>query len=236
LAKRPVFESAADAVAGVFDGATIMLGGFSANSGCPAILLRAVMETTTAKDLTFIGNGTPQAASGDPEHPFFAFDVSRVRKVICSFPVPNSTRRGIVNPYEAGFAEGVVELELVPQGTLAERMRAGGAGIPAFFTPTGVGTQLAEGKEEREFDGRKYVLERSLHADFALIKALKADTLGNLVYRNTARSFNPLMAMAADVTIAEVEEVVEAGELTPYEVVTPGIYVDRIFVARSGSK
>jgi 3-oxoadipate CoA-transferase alpha subunit len=231
MAIRPVYTSAADAVADVFDGATIMLGGFTAALGAPRDLFRAVLETTKAKDLTWIGNGTPQVMVGEgEERRFLVFDSRRVRKVICSFPGGASARQGLPNPYEQAFADGSVELELVPQGTLAERLRAGGAGIPAFFTPTGVGADFGAGKEVREFEGRQYLMERWLRADFALVRALKADRLGNLVYRNTARNFNPAMATAAKVTIAEVDELVEPGELTPEEIVTPGIFVDRIYV------
>jgi len=230
MAIRPVFDSPEEAVSDIFDGASIALGGFSAALGCPINLLRAVAGGS-ARDLTFIGNGVPQGATGNPEQPFFVVPPERVRKVICSFPAAATTRRG-VSPYEAAFAEGTTELELVPQGTLAERLRAGGAGIPAFYTPTGVGTQFEKGKEVREFDGRKYVLERALRPDFALVKALKADKLGNLVYRNTARAFNPPMAMAAKVTIAEVEEIVEPGEIPPELIVTPGIYVHRLVLVQ----
>jgi 3-oxoacid CoA-transferase A subunit len=234
MALRPVYASPEEAVADIADGSVIALGGFSAGLGAPNALLRAIAEGKQ-KDLTFIGNGIPQAASGNPDQPFFVVDPSRVRKVICSFPAPASTRRGFVTPYEQAFADGTTELELVPQGTLAERLRAGGAGIPAFFTPTGVGTLFEKGKEVREFEGKMYVMERALKPDFALVKAIRADTLGNLVYRNTARAFNPPMAMAARVTIAEVEEIVEPGELAPELIVTPGIYVHRLVVVKRKS-
>jgi 3-oxoacid CoA-transferase A subunit len=231
MAIRPVFATPEEAVADIPDGASIALGGFSAALGCPIALLRAVADSNQAKDLTFIGNGVPQGATGKPEQPFFFVEPSRVRRVICSFPAAATSRRG-VSPYEAAFLDGTTELELVPQGTLAERLRAGGAGIPAFFTPTGAGTRFEEGKEVREFDGRRYVMERALTPDFALVKALRADRLGNLFYRNTARAFNPPMAMAAKVTIAEVEELVEPGEIPPEMIATPGIYVHRLVVVK----
>ena len=232
MPRAKVYSSAAEAVAGIGDGATIMFGGFNVNLGAPKVLLRALMDHNRARDLTFIGNGVPQLpppAAGDP---FVAFDPARVRKVICSFPVAASTSSGRVSVFEDAFVAGTVELELVPQGTLAERMRAGGSGIPAFFTPTGAGTRLGEGKEVREFEGRPCVLEQWLRADFALVKALKADRLGNLVYRNTARNFNPVMAMAAAITIVEVSEIVEPGELDPESIVTPGIFVKGLVLVR----
>jgi 3-oxoacid CoA-transferase A subunit len=233
MALRPIYDEPADALQDVRDGMTIALGGFTAALGAPHTLFRALLDKTTATDLTFIGNGTPQVTTQDPERRFLVFPVDRVRKVICSFPGGNSSRSNIVNPYEKAFTDGDVELELVPQGTLAERLRAAGAGIPAFYTPTGVGAPFGEGKELREFEGRVYLMELALKVDFALIKAYKADKLGNLVYRNTARNFNPPMAMAADVTVAEVEEIVEIGELSPDEITTPGIFVDRLVLSRS---
>lgn len=230
MGRLTICDSPAAAVADIPDGATVMLGGFSANLGAPKALLRALMDHNSATDLTFIANGVPQLPPAAIGEPFVVFDVKRVRKVICSFPTGGWARRGGHNPFEQAFTDGTVELEMVPQGTLAERIRAGGAGIPAFYTPTGAGTVFAQGKEQRTFDGRACVLERALTADFALIHALKADTLGNLVYRNTARNFNPLMAMAARVTIAEVDEIVEAGDLGPDQIVTPGIFVQRLVV------
>jgi 3-oxoacid CoA-transferase A subunit len=229
MAIRPVYGSAAEAIADIPDGAMIAMGGFSANLGCPNHLVRAMAESSTAKELTFIGNGIPMAATGNPDEPFFVVDPSRVRKVICSFPLSG---RGAGLKYDAAFLDGTTELELVPQGTLAERLRAGGAGIPAFYTPTGAGTNTPfdKGKEVREFEGRQYVMERALTPDFALVKAFKADKLGNLFYRNTARAFNPPMAMAARTTIVEVEELVEPGEIIPEMIATPGIYVHRIVV------
>ncbi len=202
-----------------------MIGGF-AGVGIPLKLVRALAQREL-RGLTTISNGTTHGP--DPEFPSGVPHARQVAKTICSFPV-----RASVNPedeFERAYEDGTVTLELVPQGTLAERIRAGGAGIAAFYTPTGVGTPFAEGKEVREIDGRPCVLEYGLRADFALIRALKADTMGNLVYRNTMRNFNPIMATAAQVTIAEVDEVVPAGALDPEAVVTPGIYVHRIFVA-----
>jgi 3-oxoacid CoA-transferase A subunit len=230
MAIRPVYDTPEAAIADIPDGAVIAMGGFSAALGCPNHLIKAMAESSTAKDLTFIGNGIPMAATGDPENPFFTVDASRVSKVICSFPA-SASRRG-PSMYDQSFSSGITKLELVPQGTLAERLRAGGAGIPAFYTPTGVDTNTPfdEGKEVREFDGRKYVLERALRPDYALVKAYRADKMGNLFYRNTARAFNPPMAMAARITIAEVEELVEPGEIAPELIVTPGIYVHRIVV------
>ena len=231
MGKPVIYQTPEEAVADVFDGAIIAQGGFTAALGAPFHLFKALVESNTAKGLTFIGNGTPQVSTfrGGPA---VVMDVARVRKVICSFPGGTSTRRGFVNPFADAFLEGTVELELVPQGTLAERLRAGGAGIPGFYTPTGIGTRFEEDKDVREFEGRKYLLERWLRPDFALVKAIKADTLGNLVYRNTARNFNPPMAMAATVTIAEVEEIVEAGEIEPELVMTPGIFVHRLVLIK----
>lgn len=226
---RQVYATPEEAIADIPDGAVVAMGGFSASLGCPDHLVRAMAEHSTAKDLTFIGNGIPMAATGDPDNPFFIIHPSKVKKVICSFP---TSGRGPAVAYDEYFQAGKTELELVPQGTLAERLRAGGAGIPAFYTPTGVdtGTPFDEGKEVREFDGKRYLLERALKPDFALVKALRADKMGNLFYRNTARAFNPPMAMAARVTIVEVEELVEPGEIAPELIVTPGIYVHRIVV------
>jgi 3-oxoadipate CoA-transferase alpha subunit len=214
-------------VADIPDGVTILQGGFSAALGAPVALMTALIDGTTCKDLTFVGNGTPQVSivRGGPQK---MMPAERVKKCICSFPASNSRSRGFGSVYADAFINGEVELELVPQGTLAERLRAGGAGIPAFFTPTGAGTNFARGKEQREFEGKQYVMERWIRADYAFVHAIKGDRLGNLVYRNTARNFNPLMASAARITIAEVDELVEPGEINPYEVVTPGIFVHRI--------
>ena len=231
MAIRPVYYDPAEAVADIPDGSVIMLGGFSAALGAPVQTMKAFIEQSRARDLTFIGNGTPQV-SVERGAPFVTIDPARVRKVICSFPSSQSRTRGFGSVFSDAIEAGQVELELVPQGTLAERLRAGGSGIPAFFTPTGAGTRFAEGKEQREFEGRQYVMERWLRADYAFVRAIKGDRLGNLFYRNTARNFNPLMAAAARTTIAEVDELVEPGEIGPYEVVTPGIFV-RGLVVRS---
>ena len=215
-----VLESPEEAVSDIQDGSAIMFGGFGV-AGIPFTLVKALYERGT-KGITAITN-SPGGRLED-------FDLSilfrkrQISKVIASYPV----YAGKINAFEELYERGEVELELVPQGTFAERIRAGGAGIPGFYTPTGVGTVAGEGKEIRSFDGREYLLELALRADFALIKAHKADRLGNLVYRMTARNFNPVMATAATITIAEVDDIVEVGELDPESVVTPGIYVDRI--------
>ncbi|MGQ0626731.1 MAG: 3-oxoacid CoA-transferase subunit A [Phycisphaerales bacterium] len=205
------------AVADIRDGATIMIGGFG-EAGSPIELIHALIDQG-ARGLTIISNNTGSGEVGLAA----LLKAQRVAKIICSFPrTANST------VFPELFRQGKIELELVPQGTLAERIRAGGAGIPAFFTPAAVGTPLAEGKESRHFDGKEYLLERWLRADFALIKGRAADTLGNLVYNKTARNFGPIMAMAAKVSIAQVNSIVAAGEIDPEVVVTPGIFVDRV--------
>src|SRR5262245_34555339 len=210
-----VFASAAAAVADIPDGATILATGFGL-CGNPENLIRALLDRGT-KDLTIISNncGTTDKGLG------VLLAAGRVKKMISSYVGENKI-------FERLFLEGKLEVEMNPQGTLAERIRAGGAGIPAFFTATGYGTVVAEGKETREFDGRKYVLEKALTADFAIVKAWKGDRFGNLVYRKTARNFNPMMASAARVTVAEVEEIVEPGALEPDQIHTPGIFVQRI--------
>ncbi|MDB5879749.1 3-oxoacid CoA-transferase subunit A [Noviherbaspirillum suwonense] len=206
-----------DAVADVHDGATVMIGGFG-NAGMPAELIDALIAQG-ARELTIVNNN---AGNGDTGLAAL-LKAKRVRKIICSFP-----RQTDSHVFDALYRAGEIELELTPQGNLAERIRAAGAGIGGFFTPTGYGTLLAEGKETRLIDGRHYVLESPIHADFALIKALKGDRWGNLVYRKTARNFGPIMAMAAKCAIAQVSEVVELGELDPEAIVTPGIFVQRI--------
>ena len=200
----------------VHDGASIMMGGFGL-AGIPENLVTALQRRGT-KDLTIISNnaGTDDFGIG------LLLKARQVRKMIATYVGENKE-------FERQFLQKEIEVELVPQGTFSERMRAAGAGIPAFFTPTGYGTLIAEGKETREFDGRPYVLERALHADFAFVKAWKGDPAGNLLYRKTARNFNPVMATAGRVTIAEVEEIVEAGAIDPDHVHTPGIYVQRLF-------
>jgi len=215
-----VLESPEEAVSDIQDGSAIMFGGFGV-AGIPFTLIKALYERGT-KSITAITN-SPGGRLEDFDLSIL-FKKRQISKVIASYPV----YAGKVNAFEELYERGEVELELVPQGTFAERIRAGGAGIPGFYTPTGVGTVAEEDKEKRSFNGREYLLELALKADFALIKAHKADRMGNLTYRMTARNFNPVMATAATITIAEVDEIVEVGELDPESVVTPGIYVDRI--------
>jgi len=211
------YESLESAVADVHDGATVMIGGFG-NAGMPAQLIDALIAQG-ARELTIVNNN---AGNGDTGLAAL-LAAKRVRKIICSFP-----RQSDSHHFDALYRAGEIELELTPQGNLAERIRAAGAGIGGFFTPTGYGTLLAEGKETRLIDGRHYVLESPIHADFALIKALKGDRWGNLVYRKTARNFGPIMAMAAKVAIAQVLDIVPLGELDPENIVTPGIFVQRV--------
>jgi 3-oxoadipate CoA-transferase alpha subunit len=205
------------AVAGIHDGATVMIGGFG-NAGMPSILIDALIAQG-ARELTIVNNNAGNGETGLAA----LLKAGRVRKIVCSFP-----RQADSQVFDALFRAGKVELELTPQGNLAERIRAAGAGIGGFFTPTGYGTQLAEGKETRLIDGRQYVFETPIHADFALIKAHMGDRWGNLVYRKSARNFGPIMATAAKVTIAQVSEVVALGELDPEAIVTPGIFVQRV--------
>lgn len=208
-------------VADVPDGATVMIGGFG-EAGSPIELIHALIDQG-ARGLTVISNNTGSGEVGLAA----LLKAGRVAKVVCSFPrTANST------VFPELYRAGKVELELVPQGTLAERIRAGGAGVPAFYTPAAVGTPLAAGKETREFDGQTYLLERWLRADYALIKGRSADPFGNVVYNKTARNFGPIMAMAAKVTVVQVGRVVEAGEIDPEAVVTPGIFVDRVVEVR----
>ena len=215
-----VVDSLAAAVAGITDGATIMIGGFG-TAGMPAALVDAVIAQG-AGHLTIVSNN---AGSGDTGLAAL-LKTKRVRKMICSFP-----RQTDSYVFDALYRAGEVELEIVPQGTLVERIRAAGAGLGAFFTPTGYGTMLAAGKESREIDGRHFVLEYPIHADVALIKACKSDRWGNLVYRKTARNFGPVMATAAACTVAQVNEIVELGDLNPESIVTPGIFVHRVVAA-----
>lgn len=214
-----VVRTPMEALADVGDGATLMLGGFGL-CGIPEHLILALREKGV-KDLTCISNN----AGVDDWGIGLLLQTRQVKKMISSYVGENKE-------FERQCLSGELEVELVPQGTLAERIRAGGAGIPAFFTPTGYGTEVAQGKEVRWFDGRPCLLEQGLRADFALVRAWKADRAGNLVFRKTARNFNPMMATAARVTIAEVEELVEPGALDPDLVHTPGVYVDRVVVAR----
>ena len=209
--------SAAEVVADIPDGSSIMVGGFG-EAGSPVELIHALVDQG-ASNLTIISNNTGSGEVGLAA----LLKERRVTKVVCSFP---KTLNSTVFPEL--YREGFTELELVPQGTLAERIRAGGAGVPAFFTPTAVGTPLAEGKESREFHGREYVLEHGLTADFALIKGATADAHGNVLYNKTARNFAPIMATAADVTIVQAARVLEPGAIDPETIVTPGIFVDRV--------
>jgi len=212
-----IVRSAAAAVADVPDGATVMIGGFG-TAGMPSELIDALIEQG-ARGLTIVSNN---AGNGDTGLAAL-LKARRVRKIICSFP-----RQVDSWVFDGLFRAGEIELELVPQGNLAERIRAAGAGIGAFFTPTAYGTPLAEGKETRRIDGRDYVLEYPIRADFALIRALRGDRWGNLVYRKTARNFGPIMASAARCTVAQVREVVNLGDLDPETVITPGIFVHRV--------
>jgi 3-oxoadipate CoA-transferase, alpha subunit len=212
-----IVKTVAEAVAGVRDGSVVLLGGFG-SIGLPYVLVEGLLEQG-AKDLTVVANNAGIGRTGLAK----LFDANRVRKIICSYP-----RTADPIAFLEAYRAGRVELEVMPQGTMAERMRAAGAGIPAFYTPTSVGTKLAEGKEEREFGGRKYVLEEALYGDVALVEAWEADRWGNLTYRSSARNFNPVMAMAAKLTIAQAQHIVELGALDPEQVPTPGIFVDRV--------
>ncbi len=215
-----VCDTAADAVADVADGSTVLVGGFGM-AGMPVALIDALIDQG-ASDLTVVSNN---AGNGDTGLAALLAR-GRVRRMVCSYP-----RQKDSWVFDDLYRRGEVELELVPQGNLAERMRAAGAGIGAFFCPTGAGTPLAEGKETREIDGRLHVLEYPIRGDVALVGAHRADRAGNLVYRKTARNFGPVMATAAALVVAQVREVVEVGGLDPEAVVTPGIYVDRVVTA-----
>jgi 3-oxoacid CoA-transferase subunit A len=215
--------SADQAIENLRDGMTILMGGFGL-CGIPENLIEAVRRQG-AKDLTIVSNN----AGVDDFGIGVLLQNRQVKKMISSYVGENKL-------FEKLVLSGELQVELNPQGTLAERIRAAGAGVPAFYTPTGYGTMVAEGKETREFDGRHYVLERALHGDFAFVKAWKGDRWGNLIYRKTARNFNPIMATAADHVIAEVEEIVETGELPPDQVHTPGIFVNAIFAAQNHEK
>ena len=212
-----VVPDADEAVAGIPDGSTVLIGGFG-TAGQPVELIDALIRSGV-KDLTVVNNNAGNGRIGLAA----LLANGQVSKIICSFP-----RQADSYVFDELYRAGKVELELVPQGNLAERMRAAGAGIGAFFCPTGVGTPLAEGKERRTIDGRDYVLEYPIKGDVALIKAFRADTVGNLVYRKTARNFGPVMATAASITIVQVSEIVQPGGIDPEVVITPGIFVDRI--------
>lgn len=238
-----LYDSFDKAVADVFDGAVIFVGGFGPANGTPSYLIRALARQG-AKNLTIVANtpgqgrqpaGAPGAAPRGPRKMPPNFDNAglliqngQVSKIIAPFP-------GAMTPFSQWIAEGKLTVDMLPQGTLAERIRAAKAGIPAFYTATGAGTVIEKGKETRIFDGKKYLLEYALKADFALVRAHKADRWGNLVYQGTSRNFNGAMAGAAKVTIAEVDQMVELGELTPEAVATPSIYVNRV-VSRQDSK
>ncbi|MEN8833759.1 MAG: 3-oxoacid CoA-transferase subunit A [Pacificibacter sp.] len=215
-------SSLTEAVAGIPDGAVLMIGGFG-GSGSPIELIHTLIDrfraTGSPKDVTVINNNAGNGYVGIAA----MIKAGMVKKMICSFP-----RSSNAEAFNEKFLAGEIELELVPQGTLAERIRAAGAGIPAFYTPTSFGTELAEGKPTEEFDGRHYVQERWLKADFAIVKGQLGDKHGNLTYRLAGRNFNPLMCMAADVTIAQVSDLVEAGGIDPEQVITPGIFVDHV--------
>ncbi|WP_339792671.1 CoA transferase subunit A [uncultured Imperialibacter sp.] len=211
-----VVKNADEAVADIQDGSVLMLGGFGL-CGIPENCISALLSSGV-KNLTCISNN----AGVDDFGIGLLLKTRQVKKMISSYVGENAE-------FERQLLSGELEVDLVPQGTLAERIRAGGAGIPAFFTPAGYGTEVAEGKEVREFDGKKYLLEAWLKADFSLVKAWKGDTAGNLVFKGTARNFNPMMATAGRVTIAEVEELVPAGTLNPNDIHTPGVFVQRIF-------
>ncbi len=212
-----IVQTMAEAMAGIRDGSVVLIGGFG-SIGQPNVLIQGLIEQG-AKDLTVVANNSGVGHVGLAA----LLETGHVRKIVCSFP---RTADPVV--FEKLWREGRIELECVPQGTMAERMRAAGAGIPAFYTPTAVGTKLAAGKEEREFRGRKYILEEALYGDVALIEAWQADRWGNLTYNSSARNFNPVMAAAARLTIVQSQHIVELGALDPEKVATPGIYVNRV--------
>lgn len=223
MAKGKILDSFTQAIDLVEDGATLVVGGFGL-CGIPEKAILALRDKGV-KDLTVVSNncGVDDWGLG------LLLANKQIKKMMSSYVGENKI-------FERQYLSGELEVELIPQGTLAERMRAGGAGIPGFYTATGVGTKVAEGKEHKEFDGRTYILERGIVGDFALVKAWKADPLGNLVFRKTSRNFNPVAAMAGKITIAEVEEIVEAGELNPDEIHTPGIYVQHVLLGTNYEK
>lgn len=223
MKKGKVVETFAEAIHDIQDGSTLIVGGFGL-SGIPEKSILA-LQNADVKNLTIVSNncGVDNWGLG------LLLANRQIKKMVSSYVGENKI-------FEQQFLSGELDVELVPQGTLAERIRAGGAGIPGFYTATGVGTPIAEGKEHKEFDGRTYILEHGIVGDFALVKAWKADPLGNLVFRKTARNFNPIAAMAGKVTIAEVEEIVGIGELDPDEIHTPGIYVQRVLLGTNYEK
>jgi len=210
-------QSMADAMAGIPDGATVLIGGFGA-VGQPNALVEGLIEQG-ARDLVCVANNAGTGHTGLAR----LMELGRVRRIVCTFP---RSVGSVV--FEELYSAGKLELEIVPQGTLAERLRAAGAGIPAFYTATAAGTQLARGKEQREIGGRMYVLEQALHGDVALVEAWRADRWGNLVFRSSGRNFNPVMAMAGRLTVVQTQHLAELGELDPEAVATPGIFVDRV--------
>ncbi len=212
---KKIFSSAAEALQGIKDNMTILLGGFGL-CGIPENLILALRDSGV-KNLTCVSNN----AGVDDFGLGLLLQTRQIKKMISSYVGENET-------FERQFLSGELEVELTPQGTLAEKLRAGGAGIPAFYTPTGFGTKVAEGKEQRQFHGRDFILEESITGDFAFVKAWKADTFGNLIFRKTARNFNPMVATAGKITVAEVEEIVAMGELDPDQIHTPGIFVQRL--------
>ena len=223
VSKGKIVDSISEAIQDIKDGSTLIVGGFGL-SGIPEKTIIAIRDKGV-KDLTVVSNncGVDDWGLG------LLLANKQIKKMVASYVGENKI-------FEQQFLSGELEVELVPQGTLAERIRAGGAGIPGFYTATGVGTPIAEGKEHKEFNGRTYILEQGIVGDFALVKAWKADPLGNLVYRKTARNFNPLAAMSGKVTIAEVEEIVEVGELDPDAIHTPGVYVQRVLLGTNYEK
>ncbi len=229
MARGKLLSSFDEAVADVQDSATILFGGFQSRGVATNLIL--ALHRKGVKGITAVCNDACGGWRGSIDVAYL-IEARRVKKLITSFPVAGSP--SLVSACETQWRNGELEVELNPQGTLAERIRAGGAGIAAFWTPTGAGTQFGEGKETRVFGGREHVLERAIKGDFAFISAAKTDTLGNLVYHGMARNFNPVMATAAAVTIVEAKELVQAGEIDPERVITPGVYVDRIVVAAKG--
>lgn len=218
-----VFADAKSAIAGVKDSMTLLVGGFGL-CGIPENCIEALRDSGI-KGLTCVSNN----AGVDDFGLGLLLQTRQIKKMMSSYVGENAT-------FERQFMSGELELEFCPQGTLAERLRAGGAGIPGFYTPTGVGTKIAEGKEVRKFDGREYILEKGIVGDFAFVKAWKGDKFGNLVFRKTARNFNPMIATAGKITVAEVEELVEVGELDPDQIHTPGVFVQRIFKGKNYQK
>lgn len=233
MAIKKIFRTPDEAIADISDGATIMVGGFGHAIDRPQTLIKA-LANRGVKNLTLISNSAGVAGKlgigSLGGKPFIDEEIliekGQVRKVICS--VPASLVMSKPNAFERLYREGKIELEYAPQGTLAERIRAGGAGLGGFYTPTGVGTLIEKGKEKRTIDGKEMILEFALRADYALIRAFKADTMGNLIYKGIMRSFNAVMPLAVKVAIVEVEEIVDTGELDPEVIITPGIFIDRI--------